>query len=105
LCSSNSGIVCPTKIEARKLEIYNKILGVISEEQLNFEIDIRKERIKEHDHKILRFISGKDYLLPLLITRLQSFLKFPAITIPIKVRLAMKADMTELSDIKDFIFE
>ena len=105
LCSSNSGIVCPVKINERKEALKVKLINYFGEERLNIEIDLIKERIKEKDKKVLRYVSGKDYLLPLLITKLQSFLKFPSNSTAIKIRLAMKSDVNELLEIEHFIFE
>lgn len=105
LCNSNSGIVNPDKVQARKNELTTKLINFFGEERLNTEIEIIKERIKEKDKKLLRFVSGKDYLLPLLITRLQSFLRFPSNSIAVRLRLAKKANADELKEIETYIYE
>ena len=105
LCSTNTGTVCPTKIEAKISELKTKLISHFGEERLNTEIEIIKERIRESDKKLLRYISGKDYLLPLLITRLQSFLKFPTNSIAVKVRLAKRSNVDELKEIENYIFK
>lgn len=105
LCNSNSGIVNPDKVKARKDELITKLVAFLGEERLNTEIEIIKERIIEKDKKLLRFVSGKDYLLPLLITRLQSFLRFPSNSIAVRLRLAKKANADELKEIETYIYE
>jgi hypothetical protein len=105
LCISNFGIVNPEKVNARKDELSSKLISFIGEERLNTEIEIIKERINEKDKKLLRFVSGKDYLLPLLITRLQSFLRFPSNSIAVRLRLAKKVNADELKEIETYIYE
>jgi hypothetical protein len=105
LCSSNSGIVCPDKINLRITELRNKLIAFFGEERLELEIGIIKEKIKSKDKKLLRFVSGKDYLLPLMIARLQSFLKFSPNSTTLRIRLAIKSEVDELKEIENYIFE
>lgn len=105
LCSSNTGIVCPYKIESRITDLRTKLIAHYGVDRLEIEILAIKDRIKEKDKKLLRFVSGKDYLLPLMITRLQSFLKFSPNNTTLRIRLAMKSEVDELKSIEDFIFE
>ena len=105
LCSSNTGVVCPTKIETKIQELKSKLITFFGEERLNTEIEAIRERIRDTDKKLLRFVSGKDYLLPLLVTRLQSFLKFPTNSLAVKMRLAKRTNADELKEIEDYIFE
>lgn len=105
LCSSNSGIVCPEKINHRITELRNKLIACFGQERLEIEIGIIKEKIKSKDKKLLRFVSGKDYLLPLMIARLQSFLKFSPSSTALKIRLAMRSEVDELKEIENYIFQ
>lgn len=105
LCNSNSGIVNSAKVQARKNELTAKFINLFGEGRLNKEIEIIKDRIKEKDKKLLRFVSGKDYLLPLLITRLQSFIRFPSNSIALRLRLAKKANADEMKEIETYIYE
>jgi hypothetical protein len=103
LCSSNTGIVCPTKVETRIIELKDKLINLFGEEKLNHEIAITNERIKNKGDRLVRYVSGKDYLLPLLITRLQSFMRFSSNSTLIRIRLAMKSDVSELNNIVTYI--
>lgn len=105
LCSSNSGIVCQTKIQERISYLKEKLIQLIGDERLRLEIQIIEERIRDKDKKMLRYVSGKDYLLPLMITRLQSFLRFSSNSTSIRLRLAMKSDVEELKVIMDYIIQ
>ena len=104
LCSNNSGIVCSIKVKDRIIDLRSKLIDHFGEENLENEIRLIKEKIKGVDNKLLRFVSGKDYLLPLVITRLKSFLKFPSISTGLRIRLAMKSEVEELSEIENYIF-
>lgn len=105
LCSSNVGIVCPQKIDSRVSYLKNKLIAHMGQDRMENEFYLIKERIKDKDIKLLRFVSGKDYLLPLIITRLQSFIQFPHSNINLRIRLAMKSDVDELKNVVDYIFE
>lgn len=105
LCSSNSGIVCPDKITDRVNLLKGKLTLIISEAELSNEIQSIKLRMQKETDIVLKYVSGKDYLFPLIITRLQSFSKFSLITNPLKVRLAMRSEISELKNLKDYIIE
>ena len=105
LCNSNSGIVDPEKVKARKDDLRTKLINYFGVERLNTEIEMITDRIKEKDKKLLRFISGKDYLLPLLITRIKSFMRFPSNSITIRLRLAKKVNADELKELEKYFYE
>lgn len=107
LCSSDSGIVCPDKINLRIMELKNKLTVLFGEERFELETKKIKDKIKSKDKKILRFVSGKDYLLPLMTTRLKSLLKFSpkSNSTTLKIRLAMRSEVEELKEIENYIFE
>lgn len=103
LCSSDNGIVCPQKIAIRINELNNKLLEVITAENIEKEYHSFFNKIKVDDIKVLRYVSGKDYLMPLLTTRIRSFAKFPPNDLSTKIRLAKRVDVSELSDIKKYV--
>jgi len=105
LCTSNNGVVCPIKIDQRIADLKAKILSQLSERELDEEITYLKNRVYLKGDTLLRFVSGKDYLLPLIISRLKSFMKVSSNNLNLKLRLAMKSSAVELRDIKDYIFE
>ncbi|MFD2599041.1 DUF4435 domain-containing protein [Sphingobacterium corticis] len=105
LCSSNSGIVNPDKVMERKESLLSKLIPILGEEKLQQEINSIKERINRDDRKLLKFVSGKDYLFPLIITRLQSIMRFPSNSISVRLRLAKKANADELKNLENYIFE
>jgi len=105
LCSSSNGIVCPEKIERRINDLKEKLVLHFGEERMVVEINLIKEKIKEKDHKLLRYVSGKDYLLPLMLNRLKSFLKISNNNTSLRIRLAMRSDVEELKSIVEYIYE
>lgn len=103
LCQNNSGIVSADKIKLRIEDLKEKLILFFGEERLLNEIKIIRERITIKDKQLLRYVSGKDYLLPLMIMRLQSFLKFNPGNTQLRIRLAKRSDVSELQNIEDYI--
>lgn len=102
LCSSSSGIVCLEKTTARINDLQNKLSAVLPKEDIIREYELIRNNIDIENIKIVKYVSGKDYLMPLLSTKIRSFAKFPY-DISVKIRLARKLDVSELKNIKDFI--
>ncbi|MDR1715404.1 MAG: DUF4435 domain-containing protein [Prevotella sp.] len=103
LCSSNNGVVCSQKIALRINDLNNKLLEVLSAENIEREYRIFFDKINIDNVKVLRYVSAKDYLMPLLTTKIRSFAKFPPNDLSTKIRLARKVDVSELNDIKEYI--
>lgn len=90
LCSSNSGLVCNDKVVCRIAELKKKLVEKIGEVAFRTAFEHYSANLIDHEYVMLKCVSGKDYLLPLLVTRLKSFLKFPNLNSSIKIRLALK---------------
>lgn len=105
LCFDNTGVVCHTKTKNRREELIKILEDLIGEHQLQAEIAAIKERIKLHEKKLIKYVSGKDYLYPLLVARLQSFLKFTSSGTTIKIRLARRVDVKDLESIEKYIYQ
>lgn len=104
LCIDNSGNVCENKIDERIDFLKTKILEKNIDIDLEHEIELRLEIVEKCEDKLLRFVSGKDYLMPLLKTRIQSKNKFSPNNVSLKNRLAKSCNVEELKSIEDFIF-
>lgn len=103
LVSSNKGVIDELKVERRIQEIKNIILSrhdILKYEKLRKQI---ASQITFCSDDFLRFISGKDFLLPLIITRLKSIVKTKISNINFKLRLAMNCNLTPLENSKQYI--
>jgi len=103
LISSNSGLLDLAKVEARKKEIVDIIKSTVGEEEYN---ELRRSieyRVMSEQSEIERFISGKDYLLPLLLMRIRMITKTKTPSLNIKSRLAMKCNIEKIQDCKRFV--
>lgn len=105
MCKDNTGVICELKNQNRITDLSNKLLGVLSQSELDYEIQKRKEIINGSNTKLLKFVSGKDYLLPLVKSRIRSKHKFQPDNISFKNRLSQRCDVSELNNIKNFVFK
>jgi hypothetical protein len=105
LVSSNSGIVCSEKVTLRINELKSKLIAKYNEIWLYEEIEKINNYLRHMENKVHKFVSAKDYLLPLLTTRIQSLAKFSCSNTNFRVRLSMKTDVSELKQIKDYFIE
>lgn len=104
-CNDSSGIVSETKILEKIKELKQKIKDKIGEDQLIMEIETRNNIVSKHPNALVKFISGKDYLLPLMKARLKSLIKFNPSEISLKNRLSKRCDIKELDNIENFIID
>ncbi|MGV1135142.1 DUF4435 domain-containing protein [Klebsiella pneumoniae] len=103
LAADNSGVVDIGKVNIRITELETEIIKIISEDELNHE----KERILKKidgNYDIKKYISGKDYLLPLIVTRMKSIVNTRVSNITLKHRISQRCSLEDLSDIENFIF-
>lgn len=103
LVNNNSGVVDEDKINARISSLEGEIIKVISPEQLQAEKD-EIHRAIDGDFDIKKYISGKDYLLPLIVTRMKSIVNTKVSNITLKHRISQRCSLEDLSDIESFIF-
>lgn len=100
LVSSNKGILDSVKVEDRIQKLRNSILQKIDEQTYLNEKQLCQSRINRLAGSILGYVSGKDYLLPLMITRTRSIVKTKCPNINLKLRLAMKCNLDAILDSK-----
>lgn len=103
LISSADGTVDEVKIRTRAEELRSNVVTEVGEERY---LEIKRlilTNVKKSDKKMLKFVSGKDYLLPLLILKMKSVVATKISNINLKIRLAMHCDVSILSDAGKFI--
>lgn len=98
LVSSGDGIIDCSKVHERSTKIKEMLLDKISEDELGVQIELVRKHAELYRDSKMRFISGKDYLLPLALMRMRKITKFRAENDVIKLRLAMKCDVAELEE-------
>ncbi len=103
LCSSNKGIVDEGKIINRIDEIKSLLSAKESIEFVEVKYNEIYNKIKKDKNKLIKYVSAKDYLMPLIDSRIRSFAKFPPNDLSVKIRLAKKIDISEITCIKDYI--
>jgi hypothetical protein len=101
--SIEPGVVSKDLIKARIAYLIEQILLKKPDIDMDAEINIRIATISISNDKLMKFISGKDYLMPLLKNRIKSKNRFNPDNISLKIRLAKKCDVSELNDIQDYI--
>ena len=102
LCDSPKGIVCSSKVQQH---IDNLKAEIASKTELDVEEEILQRKRKLHlaKNKLLKFVSGKDYLFPLLKTRIKNSHKINPDNSSFKIRLAKKCSFNEIENIFDNI--
>ncbi|MFQ3396339.1 DUF4435 domain-containing protein [Enterobacter mori] len=103
LVSNNSGIVDNKKVRARITELESEIQKIISEknyleEKANIYATI------DGNFNIKKYISGKDYLLPLIITRMKSIVNTRISNLNLKHRVSQYCNTDDINDIESYIF-
>ena len=104
LVSSNNGHIDPLKLSQRIIDLREKSIGQAGEEnyeRLRDEIIVNAEATRKNKRS---FVSGKDYLLPLLKIRFRSLVKTKISDNNIKLRLATKCNVDDISDIHNSVF-
>lgn len=105
LCKDNSGELCSIKVSNRIESLKQKLISIIGESTYNAEYVNLTERISGESYKMLKFASGKDYLFPLINMRLRRLIETNPTNLNLKVRIASKCDLKELTEIKDYVLK
>ncbi|QNT70268.1 DUF4435 domain-containing protein [Defluviicoccus vanus] len=104
LVSSSDGTIDINKVCSRMKEIKEGIVAALSAHEYKKRMTASLTHCKQVSSSKLSFISGRDYLLPLVIMRMRSITRLRADNAVIKQRLAMKCDLSELMEDVTLIF-
>ena len=91
LISSNSGYIDETKVQTRIKNIKNMIIKDIGESTFNEEF--KQIKLRYQYYNLLDIVSGKDYLLPLIIFKMKQITSFKHENCKLKFRLAKHSDV------------
>ncbi|TGM97314.1 DUF4435 domain-containing protein [Leptospira dzoumogneensis] len=103
LVSSSDGIIDLAKFEKRKIELISEMLRVIATTDIESSCKEIFERVVKSNVNPIDCISGKDYLLRLILMRMRQIVKFRADNSVIKQRLAMKVVHQDFYEILDYL--
>ncbi|WP_199886356.1 DUF4435 domain-containing protein [Dickeya sp. ws52] len=102
LVNNNRGELDPEKVKRRISDLDRAVLDKISTDELKEEKEKIMLNIKD-DMRIKKYISGKDYLLPLIITRMKSIVNTKISNLNFKNRISNKCYLGDLQDISKSI--
>src|SRR5690606_24202387 len=97
------GTVCQDKVLQRINSLKEKLTAAIGIDKLTEEIDRRLTIVESKNNPLLVYVSGKDYLLPLIKSKIRSILRFTPNEISFKNRLSQRCKIDELIGLKDYI--
>lgn len=93
ICSNSMGEVCFDKSEKIAYEINKYAAEKCGDEEVNKSLKVVNENLDANCCFITTYVSGKDFILPLLFTRFRTISKSKTPNILLKQRLARKCDV------------
>lgn len=104
LVSNDSGEVCTVKIANRIRDLELLIIDAIGADALSVEKSKIINRAKENNSmRLLKYVSGKDYLLALLLTRMRKIVKIRSDNKVIKQRLSGKCNIESICALPEIV--
>jgi hypothetical protein len=103
LVSSDKGIVDINKVEKRINELMSNVIHQVGNEKYLSTKTTVESIVELNPHNLFIFVSAKDYILPLLITRFKTITKTKMSNINFKLRLAIKCDVKYLYGAKEYV--
>lgn len=100
LVASNKGVVDRVKVENRITLLREAAIKEVGRSEYDKAINIVEGNILSNEKCMLKYVSGKDGLMPLFMARFKSIVSTKAQNINIRIRLAMKCDISVLSKAK-----
>lgn len=103
LVSSKMGELDVVKVNRRIEELKNQIISIAGEEVYYQRREVFFDKVDSCTDSICKYISGKDYLMPLMLTRARSMVRTKIPNLNFKLRLAMKCDLNPIAECKNYI--
>jgi hypothetical protein len=98
LVSSNTGDVDRNKVATRKSAVTNAVIEEIGADEYRRHRSRIEAFALNSEDAFLKFVSAKDYILPLLLMRIRRITSTKAPNVNIKLRLAMICNLTGIAD-------
>lgn len=99
LVSSNNGVPDKAKVAARVAIVKSATISAVGSGRYDQARDEVLENTRRSARNPLDYVSGKDYILPLLKTRFRSTVKSTVTDINLKIRLATRCDIQPVAGI------
>lgn len=96
ISKQNNSIVDQASIENKIAELESEIIAAVGKKKYQATVDNIKSNFDTSVCHLMTYVSGKDYLYPLLYNKASSTLKKPIAHINFKQRLALKCDVEKL---------
>ena len=96
ICSNSMGDVCTEKTEWIAHEVEKSTLEKCGDEAINKSLEIIMENLNPDCCFVSTYVSGKDFILPLLFARFRTISRSKTPNILLKQRLARKCDVKAL---------
>ncbi|MFV8845976.1 DUF4435 domain-containing protein [Serratia fonticola] len=100
--SGNTGEIDERKVTLKIKELHEHVKNKIGMESFDNELRVLNP-IKNENNALLKYVSAKDYLLPLLLLRLRENVKTTAQNINLKFRFSQVCEVDKISDIDNYI--
>jgi hypothetical protein len=105
LVSGSDGCIDDSKLAARLIDLSNKAIAKVGEENYRATRDRILLEYEKSNLDDLDFVSGKDYLFPLLKTRLRSTVKTLMSDLNLKIRLSKTCGVEKISNCRDYVLD
>ncbi|WP_426101771.1 DUF4435 domain-containing protein [Pseudomonas sp. PSPC3-3] len=105
LVSGSDGCIDDVKLAARLADLAGKAIGKVGED--NYRVTREKILLEHAKSQLddLDFVSGKDYLFPLLKTRLRSTVRTLMSDLNLKVRLSKSCGVEKISNCRNYVLD
>lgn len=101
--NDNSGYVDEVKINTKIDELMTKTIAKVGLDNYRNQKDIILSRLKETLHDNIAYISGKDYLLPLIFMRMRKISNSTFENIKLKMRLSTRCNIDAILNCHDYV--
>lgn len=102
LIRDNKGFLDEEKTRSRIQQLYDQMKFQAGEEKIIKDRSDIYARIGE-GNSLKKYISGKDYLMPLITLRLKSIIDTRLVKLTMKHRISSRCDITDIQDLENFI--
>lgn len=99
ICADNLGNICRAKVERTRVEIYEELCGQFGKVKVDEFIEFIERRIASDCCFTRTYVSGKDFIFPLLYARVRTVAGSDISKINFKHRLASNCDPEALFEI------
>ncbi|WP_305419826.1 DUF4435 domain-containing protein [Photobacterium leiognathi] len=105
LYEDNTGLVSPNLVLKRIEQVRSASIKHVGEQKYNEQLQEIIELMETTECRMLKYVSGKDYLMPLLMIRIRELISSQPSKINFRQRIAMKCDISMLQSAKQHVLK